>query len=76
MHPDIQKFWEKLGKIDFDLLETPVSVFYWYVIYTETKNYTYVASKPLNTEIVKYYFRGNSFDETEMLRIIKLKAFL
>lgn len=86
MHPEIVNFWEKLGKIDTDvLMSAPVSVLFWCVIYTGTTEYTYIASKPSDTETVTYYINNsfpdygyskNGFTEVEMLRMIRLKAFL
>ena len=78
MHPEIVNFWEKLGKIDTDvLMSAPVSVLFWCVIYTGTTEYTYIASKPSDTETVTYYdgYTKNGFTEVEMLRMIRLKAF-
>jgi hypothetical protein len=80
MHAKIRKFWEEIG----DVLVMNISDSELFYVAPSTSGqivssngyFIVIADKPSNTEIVKYYFRGNSFDETEMLRIIKLKAFL
>jgi hypothetical protein len=82
MHPDIIKFWEKLGKMGAnpDILEITetVSRLYWFVYYPEFSEYKYeyVAWKQSDEETISYYFLGSSYNEAEMLRLIKLKAFL
>lgn len=80
MHPNIIKFWEKLGKMcaNPDILEITetVSRLYWFVYYPEISEYEYVASKPSDKEEITYYLNGDSYNEAEMLKIIKLKIFL
>ncbi len=82
MHPDIIKFWDKISKVCVcpDKLEISETLFrlYWFVYYYEATKYKYeyVACKSSDKETITYYFRGASYDETEMLQIIKLKAFL
>ena len=79
MHPKIYKFWEEtcaVGQTNVD-----DSLLYYIVssprgdISSMVGNWKLVA-KELNGEIIEYYYGDKTYSEKDMLRLIKLKAFL
>jgi hypothetical protein len=79
IHPDIRAFWERRGKIGYDVLDSePVHLLYWFIypgIGLDIAG-TYIAYQPHGQETIRYSLNGESYTEEEMLRLIKLKAFL
>lgn len=79
MHPGIRKFWSK--RFNVPVVKEPggsYSVTFDDIL-TDGKHmehYLVVAYIPKDKGILMYPFRGNLLSETEMLRIVKLKAFL
>jgi hypothetical protein len=83
MHPDIEKFWKDLGyTIDIDILQSDYWKFYWAVHRVGKYPYQYVGQSdpvPPGTKKAKctlYFIDGKEFSENEMLKVIKLKAFI
>lgn len=77
MHPEIEKFWEEVGEIDFTL---SVPIIYYVV---ENKDYCITIAAVWNGGIQdgpkqsdKYFYNKVEYTEEEMLKIIALKAFL
>jgi len=85
MHPDIKAFWEKQGKIihayDFSTHK------FWF-IYSDPEYYNQGGPPPpLKEDTVcielksvnvgkRYYLQGANYSEEDMLKVIKMKAFL
>jgi hypothetical protein len=87
MHPEVKKFWEGRGySIQIDIAEgvppDDFHRFWWAAIGKDPNNWEYIArSEPVPPGTKEalcsiYYFYGKCFNEHEMLRIIRLKAFL
>ena len=77
MNPEIRKFWEQIGDIDCTL-SAPIQ---YYVV--ETKNYCIMIAAIWNggpqdgpEQPAKYFYNKVKYTEEEMLKIIKLAAFL
>lgn len=77
MHPEIKKFWEQIGKVDFTLI-APNG---YYVVEVEGLKYVFAkdwVGSPQDgpEQPTKYFYKGITYSEKEMLKIISLKAFL
>jgi hypothetical protein len=77
MHQEIKRFWEQIGLVDCTL-SAPIS---YYMV--ETKNgWVTIAEvwtggiKDGPDQPTKYFYNNVQYDEAEMLRLIKQKAFL
>lgn len=71
MHPEIRAFWETLGEVDL----TPSAPHVYYVVKLYSNNgYVMIAAISNNTAV--YWYDEVSYTESQMLRIIRLKAFL
>jgi len=79
MHPKISKFWEEIGNVlvmnisDSELFYVAPSATGQIV---SSNGYFIVIAEEINGEVIKYYYQDKPFSEKDMLRIIKLKAFL
>ena len=75
MHPDIKKFWEsgppEWRKVYITEFE---GTYVWYVI-PGNQQYSTIAVKEGDSPIT-YMLKTQEYTEEQMLRIIKLKAFL
>lgn len=87
MHPEIEKFWKDSGKTIGGF--TSAQCHYWFVISDSDYYNQGGPPPPLKHDVVcirwvgdngewlkKYYLCGGSYTEAEMLKIIKLKAFI
>jgi hypothetical protein len=79
MHAKIRKFWEEIG----DVLVLNMSDSELFYVATSTSGQIIssngkfmIIAKEINGEIIEYYYKDKAFSEKDMLRIIKLKAFL
>jgi hypothetical protein len=79
MHPEIEKFWEEIGEIDFTL-SAPIQH---YVVEPKgLDNYIVIAevwnggSQDGPKQPTKYFYKNTTYTEIEMLRLIRQKAFL
>jgi hypothetical protein len=82
MHPDIQKFWEEIGEVDLTL---SAPIVYWVVqMRHDGKLFQqFVIAEEWNggpqdgpEQPTKYRYDEEWYSEEEMLRLIKIKAFL
>jgi hypothetical protein len=88
LHPEIQRFWEEQGHtIEYLTIQypdgcSPNATYVWATKEYEDEflGFTKVVSEPIAiahpNETHTYCFGGDRYTEQEMLRIIKLKAFL
>jgi hypothetical protein len=82
MHPEIEKFWVRLGySIIIDILEDDLWKFYYVLMKNGIEVGFAGVSDPQspgtkNAFCTIYFMDGQHHSEQEMLRIIKLKAFL
>lgn len=90
MHKTISRFWGQLG--DISIMNVSDSELYYLVasvtgkIITGSSNLIITGgsgssnfmtiARELNGQIIEYYYQNKAFSEKDMLRIIKLKAFL
>jgi hypothetical protein len=80
MHPEIKKFWEKIGVVDFTsstpiqywIVRNPTAKLAWIIIAEVWKG----DAKHGATRPTKYYYENISYTESQMLTLVKLKAFL
>ena len=78
MHSEISKFWSQMGAVGVTHLND--SECYYLVgpkgdITSNVGRWITVA-REFNGEIIEYYFQNKTISEKDMLRIIKLKAFI
>jgi hypothetical protein len=82
MHPEIKKFWEKSGKEIHAYNFSTVSIWF---IYSNPSYYDQGGPPPPFKEDVvciisgfgkQYFLLGSSYDQDQMLRIVRLKAFI
>lgn len=75
LHPEIKKFWEKYGIVN--CIDEPTShiknVPFYYI--SKKSGGTETIAIPVGNELA-YFFGGKCFYEEDMLRVIKLKAFI
>lgn len=75
LHPEIRKFWEKYGVVN--CIDEPTShvtnIPYYYISKRDGSTETIAA--PYGSRLA-YFFGDKSFYEEDMLRVIKLKAFV
>lgn len=70
LHPDIINFWRAIGSIH--LSGTMIGLWI-----CKPRNGDWVAvALEHDPDPIDYYFQGESYSEQEMLRIIKMKAFI
>jgi hypothetical protein len=74
MHPDIQQFWKET--YDTIYLTEFDDIVYWYVIRNLAASPTIAKCIRGSDKPVVYYFDDQEYTEEQMLRLIKLKAFL
>ncbi len=79
MHPEIKEFWAKIGLVDFTL-SAPTQ---YYVVEFYNSNLCITIAEVWNggsqdgpEQPAKYFYNNEQYSEGEMLKIIKLKAFL
>lgn len=80
MHPDIKAFWEEIGEVDL----TPSAPIIYYVVVHKylRRRYTLIAEvwnggpRDGPEQPNKYFYDGASYSESEMLRLIRQKAFM
>lgn len=70
MHAKIRKFWEEIG----DVLVMNMSDSELFYVAPSTSGM--IIATEINGEIIEYYYKDKAFSEKDMLRLIKLKAFL
>ena len=82
MHPEIKKFWKTSGK---EIHSYQSSTTYIWFIYSSPSYYDQDGPPPpLKEEVVcmetskgkRYFLLGSEYDQDQMLRLVKLKAFL
>jgi hypothetical protein len=75
MYPEIREFWTKVGEVD-STLSAPI-VYYMIQLYSSGKYFS-IAERDIDAQpnITKYFYNGETYTESEMLKIIKLKAFI
>lgn len=76
LHPGIRKFWEKYGVIN--CIDEPTSHVtntpYYYISKRDGSTETIAA--PFDDNKLAYYFDGRWYYEEDVLRLIKLSAFI
>ena len=79
MQPDIKKFWEETAVVCKSSVDDSLL---FYVVGSPKGDISSVVgrwvtiAKELNGEVIEYYYDNKTYSEKDMLRIIKLKAFL
>lgn len=83
MNPEIKKFWEAAGKEiqSYDYDDSKVWIAQPDIAYYKQSgpyfwNNVVVCLHLKKSNIINYYFEGKNYTEQEMLKIIKLKAFV
>lgn len=72
MHPEIEKFWQRKGiKIKY----CSDGDYWYYKTQNSGKNRIGLASHFRNNSII-YYFNNKTFEEKDMLKIIRLVVFV
>lgn len=74
MHPDIRKFWEHRYLVS--VIEAKhINYQYYYIKCNNEVNSIIILARVMKLGI-QYYFNGGIHSEENMLKLIKLKAFL
>lgn len=71
MHPEIKKFWEEIGEVDLTL-SAPIV----YYVVQRKSDLQYITIAEITDDSATYYYNDSSYTEDEMLRIIRMDAFL
>jgi hypothetical protein len=74
MHPDIKKFWEDIGTVEISM-DAYLNYDCWYVKIENILPHQIIARRWRHNPI-QYFFGDKEYTEQQMLRMIKLKAFL
>lgn len=76
MHPDIKKFWDNQNRTNRQKGWSS-SIFYtWYLRINNDPFAKIISHEWIDGSHIEYFFEGERYSEREMLKIIKMKAFI
>lgn len=75
MHPDIKKFWETKNTINRQGDRSP-EYYTWYIRVNKDPFGQIIAHEWKDGSKTEYFFNNKTYTESQMLRLVGLKAFL